>query len=69
MDPGKGMSEKSGRIKITQPQGVGNMNMESFLDQLETAEFERPIILELQVQEALDSLGLIRSIRPNLSIS
>ena len=36
------------------------MNVERCLGQLEAAEFEGLIILELQVQEGLDSLDTIR---------
>lgn len=67
--PWQGHELKIGYDRDHQLLGVGDMNVERCLGQLEAAEFEGLIILELQVQEALDSHDLIRSKRPNLSIS
>ena len=67
--PWQGHELKIGYDRDHQLLGVGDMNLERCLGQLEAAKFKGLIILELQVQEELDSLDLIRSIRPNLSIS
>jgi sugar phosphate isomerase/epimerase len=64
--PWQGHEQKIGYGQDHQPLGKGDLNIEPFLDLLVAAEFKGPIIFELQVQEALDSLDLIRSLRPNL---
>ena len=50
------------------PLGTGDLNLEHILDRLVTAGFEGPIIFELQLHEALESLDVIRALRPDLPI-
>lgn len=47
-----------------QPVGTGDMDVGTFLDRLVQAGFDGPIILELGVQQALQSLQYIRRVRP-----
>ncbi len=65
----QGHELKIGYDRDHQLLGEGDMNVERCLGQLEATEFKGLIILELQVQEGLDYHDLIRSKRPNLSIS
>jgi len=48
------------------PLGTGDLDVRDLLDRLVEAKFEGPIIFELTVQEALASLEVIRSIRPEI---
>ena len=50
------------------PLGTGDLDLEHILDRLVTAGFEGPIIFELQLHEALESLDVIRDLRPDLPI-
>jgi sugar phosphate isomerase/epimerase len=50
------------------PLGTGDLDLEHILDRLVTAGFEGPIIFELQLHEALESLDVIRDLRPDLTI-
>jgi sugar phosphate isomerase/epimerase len=50
------------------PLGTGDLNLEHILDRLVTIRFEGPIIFELQLHEALESLDVIRALRPDLPI-
>jgi sugar phosphate isomerase/epimerase len=50
------------------PLGTGDLNLEFILDRLMTAEFDGPVIFELQLHEALESLDVIKALRPNLPI-
>jgi sugar phosphate isomerase/epimerase len=50
------------------PLGTGDLNLEHILDRLVTAGFQGPIIFELQLHEALESLDVIRALRPDLPI-
>lgn len=61
----QGTERKIGYGKDHQPVGKGDLDIGRFLDQLHTASFNGPIIFELQVKEALDSLQIIQSQRPN----
>jgi sugar phosphate isomerase/epimerase len=51
-----------------QPLGRGDLNLEHILDRLVSAEFRGPVIFELQLHEALESLEVIRTLRPDLPI-
>ena len=46
------------------PLGKGDLPLESFLDQLASARFAGPIIFELTIEEAKESLDAIRALRP-----
>lgn len=65
--PWQGTSRNIGYGQDHQPLGVGDLDVGCFMDRLDAAGFDGPIIFELQVQEALDSLELIRRLRPRLS--
>jgi len=47
------------------PLGHGDLELGRFLDYLEAANFTGPMVFELKTDEALESLKLIRSIRPD----
>jgi len=47
-----------------QPLGIGDLDVSAFLDRLLQVGFDGPIILELGVQQALQSLQHIRRVRP-----
>jgi sugar phosphate isomerase/epimerase len=47
-----------------QPLGTGDLDVGALLDRLRQADFDGPIILELDVQSALQSLQYIRRVRP-----
>ena len=44
--------------------GTGDLDLGRFLDRLASANFAGPLVFELNVDEALESLKLIKSIRP-----
>jgi len=46
------------------PLGHGDLELGRFLDRLEAAEFKGPLIFELKVDEALESLAVVKSVRP-----
>jgi sugar phosphate isomerase/epimerase len=46
--------------------GEGDLDLERFLDRLEEAGFDGPVILELTVEEARSSFETIRAVRPEL---
>jgi sugar phosphate isomerase/epimerase len=46
--------------------GRGDLDTGRFLDQLVEAGYDGPVILELTTREALDSVQVIRELRPNL---
>ena len=48
------------------PLGTGDLELGAFLDKLTTANFSGPLVFELSVEEALQSLSVIRSIRPDV---
>lgn len=50
------------------PLGSGDLDAARLLDRLHSAKFDGPIIFELRVEEALESLKLIRDLRPGMSI-
>ena len=47
------------------PLGHGDLELGRFLDRLASANFTGPLVFELKVDEALDSLEVIRSVRPD----
>ncbi len=46
------------------PLGTGDLELGRFLDRLEAAKFSGPLVFELTVDEALASMEVIRSVRP-----
>ncbi len=46
------------------PLGHGDLELGSFLDRLHAAEFTGPLVFELKVDEALESLKVVKSVRP-----
>jgi len=51
------------------PLGAGDLDVGRFLDCLSDAHFNGPLILELQLAQALASLDLIRTLRPNVLLN
>jgi sugar phosphate isomerase/epimerase len=47
------------------PLGTGDLDLGRFLDRLAAANFTGPLVFELNVDEALESLNIVKSIRPN----
>jgi hypothetical protein len=50
------------------PLGTGDLNLGFVLDRLVAANFYGPVVFELQLHEALESLNVIKTIRPDLPI-
>jgi sugar phosphate isomerase/epimerase len=48
------------------PLGTGDLKVGPFLDRLQAVQFKGPIIFELQLDEALQSMEVIRGLRPDL---
>ena len=48
------------------PLGTGDLEITRFLDHLEGENFRGPIIFELQMDQALESIAVIQSLRPEL---
>jgi sugar phosphate isomerase/epimerase len=46
------------------PLGTGDLDLGRFLDRLAAANFSGPLVFELNVDEALQSLNVVKSIRP-----
>lgn len=67
--PWQGPERKIGYGQDHRPLGQGDLDVGRFLDRLEKATFMGPIIFELQLQEALASIELIRTLRPGLAIN
>jgi sugar phosphate isomerase/epimerase len=63
--PWQGPEHKIGYQKDHQALGKGDLDVARFLDRLQEANFKGPIIFELSVQEALDSIDYIRDLRPD----
>jgi sugar phosphate isomerase/epimerase len=59
MPPGK-----RGYGEDHKPLGNGDLELEKFLDRLSDAGYKGPLIFELTAQEALESLKVVRSLRP-----
>jgi len=64
--PWQGPEQKIGYGKDHQPLGQGDLDVARFLERLVAANFDGPIIFELSLEGALDSLDVIRSLRPEL---
>jgi sugar phosphate isomerase/epimerase len=47
------------------PLGHGDLELGRFLDRLAAANFAGPLVFELKVDEALESLKVVKSVRPN----
>jgi sugar phosphate isomerase/epimerase len=45
--------------------GTGDLDLGTFLDRLAAVNFTGPLVFELNVNEALESLNVVKSIRPN----
>lgn len=50
------------------PLGTGDLNLGFVLDRLVAADFNGPVVFELQLHEAMESLDVIKTIRPDLPI-
>jgi sugar phosphate isomerase/epimerase len=48
-----------------QPLGTGDLDLGRLLDRLVAANFQGPLVLELKVAQALESLQVVKSIRPH----
>lgn len=46
--------------------GTGDLDLARFLDRLDAAGFDGPVIFELEIEEALASLDVIRTVRPGV---
>jgi len=64
--PWQGPEMTIGYGKDHQALGKGSLDLPRFLQRLETADFQGPVIFELGVADALASLELIRKIRPGI---
>jgi sugar phosphate isomerase/epimerase len=64
--PWQGPELKIGYGKDHQPLGEGDLDLGRLLDRLSDVNYQGPIIFELRRDDALASLDVIRSIRPNL---
>jgi sugar phosphate isomerase/epimerase len=64
--PWQGPERNIGYGKDHQPLGTGDLDVPRFLDRLVEIDFSGPVILELTVPEALASMEVIRSLRPEL---
>jgi sugar phosphate isomerase/epimerase len=64
--PWQGPERKIGYGQDHQPLGQGDLEVGRLLDKLVEADFSGPIILELTLQQALASMEVIRSIRPDV---
>ncbi len=62
----QGPEHNIGYGKDHRPLGTGDLDVARFLDRLDLAGWNGPIIFELTVAQALASLEVVRSIRPNL---
>ncbi len=50
------------------PLGTGDLNLKAVLDRIVSSGFQGPVVFELQVHEALESLEVIKALRPDLPI-
>lgn len=64
--PWQGQNRNIGYGKDHQALGRGDLDVARLLDRLDVAGFNGPVILELNLESALESLEYIRSIRPEL---
>jgi sugar phosphate isomerase/epimerase len=56
---------KRGYGEDHKPLGHGDLELGRFLDRLAKADYQGPLVFELTVKEALESLEVVRSIRPD----
>ena len=56
---------KRGYGEDHKPLGTGDLDLGRLLDRLAAANFTGPLVFELSVGEALESLNVVKSIRPN----
>lgn len=63
--PWQGPEQHIGYGQDHQPLGAGDLDVGRLLDRLTEADFAGPLIFELRVEQALASLKVIRSIRPD----
>ena len=64
--PWQGQNRNIGYGKDHQALGRGDLDVARLFDRLDVAGFNGPVILELNLESALESLEYIRSIRPEL---
>jgi len=64
--PWQGSGRNIGYGKDHQALGYGDLDVGRFLDRLTLSGFDGPVVLELDIDKALESLAFIRSIRPGL---
>jgi sugar phosphate isomerase/epimerase len=64
--PWQGPERSIGYGKDHQPLGAGDLPVADFLDALDAADFTGPLIFELRMPEAQQSLDVIRRVRPRL---
>ena len=62
--PWQGPQQNIGYGKDHQALGKGDLDVGRLLDRLSKANFEGPIIFELSLEQALESLNVIRKLRP-----
>jgi sugar phosphate isomerase/epimerase len=62
--PWQGVERSIGYGKDHQPLGAGDLPVADFLDHLDAADFNGPLIFELRMPEALQSLEVVRRLRP-----
>jgi hypothetical protein len=60
----QGPNRNIGYGKDHQPLGRGDLDVASFLDKLDVSGFDGPVILELNLDDALESMEFISTIRP-----
>lgn len=58
-----------GYWKDHQALGYGDLDIGKFLDRLELSGFNDPVVLEIELNKAFESLNFNRSIRPGLLTS
>lgn len=63
--PWQGPQLNIGYGKDHQPLGAGDLDVGRLLDRLAAANFKGPVVFELRVDQALESLEHIRHLRPN----
>ncbi|HEY70302.1 MAG TPA: sugar phosphate isomerase/epimerase [Anaerolineae bacterium] len=62
--PWQGPERKIGYGLDHKPLGMGDLDVGSLLDRLQAMAFDGPIIFELQLHEAIQSLEVVRKLRP-----
>jgi sugar phosphate isomerase/epimerase len=55
---------KRGYGEDHKPLGHGDLDLGRILDRLAEANFSGPLVFELKIEEALESLEVVRSVRP-----